>query len=85
MKAQVPNSTIAVLLVLAIMVSAIGTWTVLQKVKDMNVNAGAGSVTGLAANTNAADVTAPSITGSMVDETVPDDSDSNTTNAPAER
>ncbi|MDO8643013.1 MAG: hypothetical protein Q7R76_05560 [Candidatus Woesearchaeota archaeon] len=87
MKAQVPNSTIAVLLVLAIMVSAIGTWTVLQKVKDMNVNAevGAGSVTGLAANTNAADATAPSITGSMVDETVPDDSDSNITNAPAER
>ena len=70
-KAQVPNSTIAILLVLAIMVSAIGTWTVLQKVKELNVNAGP---TGLAAQDTAADtdVTAPLITGSAVDQTEPE-------------
>ncbi len=66
MKAQVPNATIAVLLVLAILVSAIGTWTVLQKVKDLNVNAGP---TGLAAKNT--DPAAAAITGSAVDETVP--------------
>lgn len=76
MKAQVPNSTIAVLLVLAIMVSAIGTWTVLQKVKELNVNAGP---TGLAAQDTTADTTVPSITGSIVDETEPE---TNETGAP---
>lgn len=76
MKAQVPNATIAVLLVLAIMVSAIGTWTVLQKVKELNVNAGP---TGLAAQDTAADATVPLITGGVVDETEPE---KNETGAP---
>ena len=75
-KAQVANSTIAVLLVLAIMVSAIGTWTVLQKVKELNLNAGP---TGLAAQDTATDSTAPLITGSVVDETEPE---KNETEAP---
>lgn len=78
MKAQVPNSTIAVLLVLAIMVSAIGTWTVLQKVKDLNVNSGAGP-TGLAAKNTDADTGVPPITGGVVDETEPE---TNETGAP---
>ncbi len=78
MKAQVPNSTIAVLLVLAIMVSAIGTWTVLQKVKDLNVNSGAGP-TGLAAKNTGADTSVPPITGGVVDDTEPE---KNETGAP---
>ena len=77
-KAQVPNSTIAVLLVLAIMVSAIGTWTVLQKVKELNVNTG-GTVTGLAAKDTDTGQSIPSITGSAVDETEPE---KNETGAP---
>lgn len=79
-KAQVPNSTIAVLLVLAIMVSAIGTWTVLQKVKELNVNAGP---TGLAAQdtANPETDTAPLITGSVVDDTVQAEPEKNETGA----
>lgn len=80
-KAQVANSTIAVLLVLAIMVSAIGTWTVLQKVKEMNINAGlnTGSVTGLAAKNTDTDTSMPTITGSVIDKTEPE---KNETGAP---
>ena len=78
MRAQVANTTIAVLLVLAILVSAIGTWTVLQKVKELNVNAGI-SPTGLAAkNIDTTDTATPPITGSLVDETLPDTNETNT-------
>jgi len=80
-KAQVPNSTIAVLLVLAIMVSAIGTWTVLQKVKELNVNAGPTGLTTQDTTNTETDTAAPLITGSVVDETGQTEPEKNETGA----
>lgn len=69
MEQKVSNSTLAVLLILAIMVSVVGTWTVLEKTRQQ--------ITGQAvANQSFIEETAPSIaapgmiTGSAVDEEV---------------
>jgi hypothetical protein len=63
MKGDVPNSTIAVLLVLTILVSVVGTWTVLEKTKQIQVRDG--PVTGAAIE----GTTGSSITGNVVIDT----------------
>ena len=46
LKQDVSNSTIAVLLVLTILVSVVGTWTVLDKTKDKLGNESGDAITG---------------------------------------
>ncbi len=63
MKSEVPNSTIAVLLVLTILVSVVGTWTVLEKTKDMQITDG--PIAGAAVE----GATGSAITGNIVVDT----------------